>query len=196
MTGSVKKQRPGARHIKRVKSGCQTCNINLFDYFRVVCAQEFALFYESPDWKNLVLNAVFNEKFAYHAALAISAMTRAHYLGKEPSVDTLSPHEYANQQYSLAIQHLNARLESGWETAELAVFASVLFVNIEFLRATLVQTRRQNLINVHIQGGLAVLRQLQNSAAQPCLVGSWEVMGDALWQNQRQLEGLELMAKL
>lgn len=166
---------------------------SLFDFFRYICAKDYALFFNSPQWEGLVLCAIFHESFAYHAALATSILTRMHYTGSHR--DT-RPIEYANHHYSLAIRYLNSRLDEGWHTAELAVLGSILFVNIEFLRATEIQTRRQNLIGLHVQGGLAILRTLQSRTTRPCLTRSWEVFEDALEQIRAQLAAIEVRANL
>jgi hypothetical protein len=107
----------------------------LFDYFRLVCAKDFALCFESVPWKTLVLQYTRAEPAIYHAALSISALTRSNY---HPTVSwnaplrrTESVSEFWLAQYSLAIRTLNSRLDSSVESIELATIASILFVYIK-----------------------------------------------------------------
>ncbi|CAI6314269.1 unnamed protein product [Periconia digitata] len=276
----AKKQRPGARHIKRVKSGCLTCKIRHkkcdekrpsctqcltlshncefststattppttppsftttattlvqsplttlpyhqhqnnqttlthFSFFREVCAPEYSLFYTSPIWEPLILRVILHEEFAWHAALAISALTRSHYdssfsssSSSSPAAtsstqgdrldDATSPHAFANSHYTLALRLLNARLErEGWDAAEMAVLGSVMFVNIEFLRAGAGGgaggRKGRSLVGVHVEGGLGVLRCVMREGKKRAtrLVEGWDVLEDALGVVRGQIEGL------
>src|SRR4051812_19951308 len=50
-----------------------------FDYFRHVCSGEFAIFFQNDVWNDLVLKAAHTEPGIYHAAIAISALSRQFY---------------------------------------------------------------------------------------------------------------------
>ncbi|KAM5368023.1 hypothetical protein ACJZ2D_009737 [Fusarium nematophilum] len=142
----------------------------LFDYFRFTCAQEFSLYFESP-WENFVLRATYLEPWGFHAALAISALSRTHYAPEQvmwlPGTVIDSLLEFATLQYSQAIRSLNQRLDATAESAELAALASVLFINIEFLGQALSRpSSSPTLVYTHLRGGLAVLESLGRGSAR------------------------------
>jgi hypothetical protein len=111
----------------------------LFDYFRLVCAKEFTLYFDDPIWGDLILRLVHHEPFAYRAALAMSALSKQHYLPSISTVHTdqgdVAVHEFATIEYMKAIRLLNSRISDLHETGELAVLGSIMLVNLEFLLA-------------------------------------------------------------
>jgi hypothetical protein len=99
------------------------------DYFRVVCAPEFSLYFEQPIWETLIQQAATTEPAIYHAALAIGALGRSRYC---PGTDLAgSATRYSLQQYGSAIQALQRRLDLSPQSLELSVLASIVFVVVE-----------------------------------------------------------------
>lgn len=135
----------------------------MFDYFRSICAREFSLYFQSPIWENFVLYAAHTEAWAFHAALSISVLSRQSYTPSHND-GTLQP-DFPTLHYNQAIRALNQRLDTTVESAELAVLGSVLFINLEFLRAHTLQhessrVNAPSLVDIHLHGGLEVLRDL------------------------------------
>lgn len=170
--------------------------VSLLDYFRTICTKEIALVFNSSAWEGILLRLIGFEPFACHIALAISALTRVHYSVVQPVATpltgVLSFSDYADKEYALAIQALNMRLDQTGENAELAVVASVIFCNMEFLRATGPQPRQMSLVGLHVEGGLRVLHNLQHSTEYPKLVCSWDFLEHALSDMRSQLDWLHL----
>ncbi|OAP58568.1 hypothetical protein AYL99_07658 [Fonsecaea erecta] len=180
------------------------CEASNFDYFRRVCARDFALYFESPWWEGVVLRYAHAEPSIFHAALSISVMSRTNYHPPSPASPLSSssstswdhrypgqPHplhnadldsaaEYCLAQYLLAIRQLNARLDSSVASVELAAFASILFVYIEGMHGS---TRS---MHIHLRGGLALVRTLD--ARMSPNVGH---LGWALRQIREQVEQIE-----
>lgn len=165
-------QAPPAEHLRQLSP----VDASLFDYFRIICASEFSLYFQSPLWREFVVQAGQTEPWAFYAALAISALSREHYApGHGVNVRGLSAKsffEYATIRYNQAIQCLNKRIERAVESAELAVLGSILFVTIEFLRQPHLthqvsgRTAFPNYILTHLQGGMAILRSLAISSGK------------------------------
>jgi hypothetical protein len=135
----------------------------IFDYFLSICAQEFSLYFQSPIWERFVLYAVHAEAWAFHAALAISVLSRRSYAPSHNN--TTLQVDFPTLHYNHAIRALNQRLDTTAESAELAVLGSVLFINLEFLRAHTLKhepsrVNGPSLVGIHLHGGLAVLRNL------------------------------------
>ncbi|KAJ4209692.1 hypothetical protein NW759_013339 [Fusarium solani] len=135
----------------------------IFDYFLSICAQEFSLYFQSPIWERFVLYAVHAEAWAFHAALAISVLSRRSYAPSHNN--TTLQVDFPTLHYNQAIRALNQRLDTTAESAELAVLGSVLFINLEFLRAHTLEhepsrVNGPSLVGIHLHGGLAVLRNL------------------------------------
>ena len=122
---------PGLPHHMRNLTHAETSH---FDYFRLVCARDFALCLESEMWESLLLRSAHLEPSICHAAFAIAALSRHHYSPQQVSYDlgrTSSAIEFSILHYNLAIQALNRRLEGSIRSSELAVLASILFIHIE-----------------------------------------------------------------
>jgi hypothetical protein len=135
-----------------------------FDYFRLVCAAEFSFFFETPSWATFILQVAHTESSIYHAALAIGALSQYRYHPRQSRSDPGNPGsvlEYSMGQYNLAIQGLNRRLENSVESAELAILASILFFNFEFLQGTHNTEGLPMLMGVHLQGAFAILHGLK-----------------------------------
>lgn len=167
---------------------------NLFDYFRTVCAREFSLYFESPIWEGLVLQIAQREAFACHAALAISAWSRTHYVPSEGWFHTqrgaLSIRRYSLVQYGKAVTELNRRLCATPECIELALIGCVLFVNLEFLQGRshdfgTADDGCPNQAYVHIQGALGILQQRRLHGDE--LPRDWQHFYDAVCYMQEQL---------
>lgn len=122
------------------------------EYFQVVSAGEFSLFFELPAWENVVLQGTLAEPSLHHAALAIGALTRSRYhpdIWRRPLAIAFSI-----RHYSMAIQNLQRRLDGYPQSLELAILASVVFSYIEFLLGL------GSRVEMHIQAGCAMLKNL------------------------------------
>lgn len=157
----------------------------LFDYFRLVCAKDFALCFESAPWEALILQYTRTEPAIYHAALSISALTRSNYhptvSWHAPLHSTESVSEFCLAQYNLAIRTLNSRLDSSAESIELAMIASILFVYIEGFHGYTA------LMEMHLHGGLALSESLRPSSGH---------LASALWQLQQQVHHMKQIDSL
>jgi len=135
------------------------------DYFRLVCARDFALCFESAPWESLLLRSVHREPSIFHAALAIAALSRHGYSPTQVWYDpgsTRSAIEFSMVHYNLAIQTLNGRLERSIGSSKLAVLASILFIHIEAFQEFQNNKGFQNLISAHLNGGLAIVHNLKS----------------------------------
>jgi hypothetical protein len=163
------------------------------EYFQVVCAGEFSLFFELPAWKNIILQGTLTEPALHHAALAIGALTSSRYylnIWQTPPAIVFSI-----QHYSMAIQDLHRRLDGSSQSLELAVLTSVVFSYIEFLLGL------ESRVEMHIQAGCAMLKNLyakhdrtlavSNQAGSNCQVGSlstrYDLLADAMFQLTTQV---------
>jgi hypothetical protein len=136
-----------------------------FDYFRLVCAKDFALYFESASWESLLLRSAYLEPSIYNAALAIAALSRQYYSPTQfwyGPCRTKSAVEFSMVRYNLAVRTLNGRLEESAESSELAVLASVLFIKIEAFQKFREVEGFPNLIFAHLNGGLAILHYLKS----------------------------------
>jgi hypothetical protein len=122
------------------------------EYFQVVCAGEFSLFFEHPAWETIILQGTLAEPALHHAALAIGALTSSRY---HPDIYQTPPAiVFSIRHYSMAIQDLHRRLDGSPQSLELAVVTSIIFSYIEFLLG--IDSR----IEMHIQAGCALLENL------------------------------------
>jgi hypothetical protein len=163
------------------------------EYFQVVCAGEFSLFFELPAWKNIILQATLAEPVLHHAALAIGALTSSRY---HPDIWHIPPAiAFSIRHYSTAIQDLRRRLDGSSQSLELAVLTSVVFSYIEFLLGLDSRTV------MHIQAGCAILENLYTRtlavstlAGSNCQVGSlstrYHVLASAMFQLTAQVNCL------
>lgn len=122
------------------------------EYFQVICAREFSLYFELPVWENIILRGTLTEPALHHAALAIGSLSSSRY---HPGIsEASSATSFAIRHYGLAIQALHSRLGRSSQGLELAVLASVVFSLIEFLLGLDTQ------LEVHLQAGCAMLENL------------------------------------
>jgi hypothetical protein len=136
-----------------------------FNYFRLVCARDFALCFESAPWESLLLRTVHLEPTIFHAALAIAALSRHHYSPTQVWYDsgsTRSSVEFSIVHYNLAIQTLNRRLERSIGSSKLAALASILFIHIEAFQEFQINEGFPNLISAHLNGGLTIVHNLKS----------------------------------
>jgi hypothetical protein len=167
------------------------------EYFQVVCAREFSLFFELPAWENIILQSTLAEPALHHAALAIGALTSSRY---HPDMrQTLPAMAFSVRNYSMAIQSLSLRLDGSSQSLELAVLASVVFTYIEFL------LELDSQVELHIQAGRAILESLykrycgiHNQAGPKSQVGDlfprYNQLASALFQLASQVEYCRTMA--
>jgi hypothetical protein len=163
------------------------------EYFQVVCAGEFSLFFELPAWKNIMLQGTLVEPALHHAALAIGALASSRYY---PDIWQTPPAiVFSIRQYSMAVQDLNRRLDGSYQSLELAVLTSVFFSYIEFLLGL------DSRVEMHIQAGCAMLKNLyprhdralavSTQAGSNCQVGSlstrYDLLASAMFQLTTQV---------
>jgi Fungal specific transcription factor domain len=121
-----------------------------FDYFINVCSKEFSLYFESPVWESIILQAASTEPCIRHAALAIGAMSRNNYHSQSSELAL----EYSMKQYNLALRALNDALDDSARSWELAILGSIVFIAFEVLWG--VDTRAR----MHLDGAFAMLGSL------------------------------------
>lgn len=163
------------------------------EYFQVVCAGEFSLFFELPAWENIILQGTLAEPALHHAALAIGALTSSRY---HPDIWQTPPAiVFSIRHYSMAIQDLHRRLDGSSQSLELAVLTSVVFSYIEFLLGL------DSRVEMHIQAGCAMLKNLytrhdrtlavSTQAGSNCQVGSlstrYDLLASAMFQLTAQV---------
>lgn len=170
-------------------------NSTLFDYFREVCAKEVSLYFESSIWECLVLQLTHHEPFAYHAALAASALSRQHYTPAQKTIHTgrgtIYAGQYAMIQYGKAVAFLNSRLSGTTQSSELALWGCILFVNLEFLlardyREPSISTTMMNHAQVHINGAISILHHLRQEGRLHIL-SNCQHLDEAVFKLQFQL---------
>jgi hypothetical protein len=130
-----------------------------FDYFRQVSAKDYALYFDYPGWSDMVLRLAHAEPSIYHAALAISALSRNRYhpIRRYSQVTRNTLEDYATSQFGQAIQLLNNRLDKSDRSAELAAMASIIFFHFESLR----DARGSKDQIIHVRGGLSIARSVR-----------------------------------
>ena len=144
------------------------------EYFHVVCAEEFSIFFELPSWKDVILQVTLAEPTLHHAALAIGALNRSRY-----HPDRQIPHvvAFSIRHYNMAIRYLHRRLDRSSQSLELAVLASVVFSFIEFLLGLDSQAE------MHLQAGCAMLGSLykknDRTMAHSCPAGPKQRVGSS-----------------
>jgi Fungal Zn(2)-Cys(6) binuclear cluster domain. len=166
------------------------------EYFQVVCAGEFSLYFELPAWRNIILQATLAEPALHHAALAIGALTRSRYY---PGIWHTPPAiAFSIRHYSMAIRDLRRRLDGSSQSLELAVLTSVVFSYIESLLELDSRTK------MHIQAGYAILEDLRtrhdrtiavsSQVGSNCQVGNvstrYNLLASAMFQLTAQLNCL------
>ena len=163
------------------------------EYFQVVCAREFSLFFELPAWENIILQGTLAEPALHHAALAIGALNRSRY--HPDKWHTTPAIAFSIRHYSMAIQDLHRRLDGSSQSLELAVLTSVVFGFIEFLLGL------DSRLEMHIQAGCAILENLyarhdrtlavSTEAGSNCQVGSlstkYDLLASAMFQLTAQV---------
>ncbi|KAI0434751.1 hypothetical protein F5Y09DRAFT_216922 [Xylaria sp. FL1042] len=168
-----------------------------FEFFRLVCAPEYGVLFETVSWETLVLQYATTELCIYHAALAVSVLTWNHYSPMRNWYDTetgaRSVAEYATIQYNLAIRRLNARLSSSMpdrDVTKLVIMSAILFINIEFLRQEQAPSFRESFVSMHLRGATCLLHDLKSrSGLQPDSVRQCLEIGIShIGRQARQLE--------
>ncbi|KAL3497184.1 hypothetical protein BJX62DRAFT_231795 [Aspergillus germanicus] len=61
-----------ALHYRSVRPLITEAELIHMEYFHLICAKEFALFFDLPLWEALILQHTHREAFLHHAALAIA----------------------------------------------------------------------------------------------------------------------------
>ncbi|KAI1354926.1 hypothetical protein F5Y01DRAFT_271687 [Xylaria sp. FL0043] len=168
-----------------------------FEFFRLVCAPEYGVLFQTVSWETLVLQYAITEPCIYQAALAISALTWNHYSPTHHWYDTEtgagSVAEYATIQYNQAVRRLNARLGDSvrdGDVTKLAVLSAILFINIEFLRQEQAPSFRESFASTHLRGASWLLHDLKaQSGPQPDSIRQCLEIGVShIGRQARQLE--------
>ncbi|KAF4610382.1 hypothetical protein G7Y89_g15737 [Cudoniella acicularis] len=170
-----------------------------YDYFRLICAQDFALSLNSALWATLLPQTAHREPSIYHAALAIAALSKDAYSPRPRlSRDTIASSncnfatEFAITHYNLAIRTLNGALKAGSACAELALLACILFIYVEAFQGCRMGGEGEgvpHLVKAHINGGLAIVRSLK--LRDPEASTKIEYLETALHHTRNQIEQLE-----
>ena len=158
------------------------------EYFRLVCARDFALCLDSEIWESLLLRSAYLEPSICHAAFALAALSRHGYAPKQVWHDlgrTSSVNEFSMLHYYRAIQALNSRLEATIRSSELAVLASILFIHIEAFQNFPNVEECSSLISTHLNGGLAIVYNLKSMSQ------NIDHLETALNHIRNQVEGFE-----
>ena len=134
------------------------------EYFQVVCAGEFSLFFEHPPWENIIIQGTLAEPALHYAALAIGALARSRY---HPELWQRSQAiVFSIKYYSLAIQDLCCRFDGSSQSLVVGVLASVVFSYIEFLIGLEIR------VEMHVQAGCALLGNLYTKINRTLAVSS------------------------
>jgi len=109
------------------------------------------------------LYLVINTSIVWHAALAISALSKSRYFPNRIKDTIKSSDEYAVKQYNQAIKELNCRLDSSTRSWELAILASIVFIAIEVFLGF------DYKVQIHLRGAFAILKTQPDIVAYPVL---------------------------
>ncbi|PYH92494.1 hypothetical protein BO71DRAFT_485375 [Aspergillus ellipticus CBS 707.79] len=151
------------------------------EYFQIICAPEFSLFFDLPVWENLVLRATLTEPALHHAALAIGSLSSSRYHSTAGAASSAT--SFAIRQYALAIQALHRRLDRSPQSVELPVLASVVFGLIEFLLGL------DSQLEVHFRAGCAMLENLSMRQAEGSHgTGGYDLLANAVSQLTAQVD--------
>lgn len=152
-----------------------------FDYFVNVCTREFSLYFESPAWESIVLQAAWTEPCIRHSALALGAMSRHnyhHHPHSPQSLDLLL--EYSIKQYNMALRALHDTLDGSMQSLELAILGSIVFIAFEVLWGADMR------VKVHMDGAFSILNSLTGAHAwytrtySQCLVSALKRLSEQI----------------
>lgn len=127
-----------------------------FDYFRVVCAQDFSRYFEVKLWQRLVVQAAASEPCILHAVLAIGCLSQIREEREEGAVidASTSQFSYFLIHYNTAIKLLRQNLQSPNANWVLALLGSLVFIAIEVLQS------HDDVAYMHMRKAFAILRNL------------------------------------
>lgn len=126
-----------------------------FDYFVNICTKEFTLYFESPVWESIVIQAAYTEPCILHTALALGAMSRYEYHPRAQSRQSSELMlEYSMMQYNIALRTLNEALDGSMRSLELAILGSIVFIAFEVLWGADMR------VKMHMNGALSILNIL------------------------------------
>lgn len=122
-----------------------------FDYFRLICAPEFALFFQIESWSSIVLQAASSDPSFRRIALAVGALSRSRYTlsSQQQAAD-----RYALCQYNMAIRELGL-LEHSPRNIFRIVLASITLIVLEFL------LENYNRVRIHLRSALSMLSAIK-----------------------------------
>jgi hypothetical protein len=163
------------------------------EYFHVICAKEFSLYFELPVWENIILESTLAEPALHHAAIAIGALSRSRY---HPAIWEASPTtSFSIRHYGLAIQALYSQLDRSSQSLKLAILASIVFSLIESLLGL------DSRLELHLQAGSAMLKhfymkrersiaistQTSSSSLVEDLPAGYDLLANAIFQLTTQV---------
>lgn len=129
------------------------------------------LYFESPAWANLIIQAAYTEPCIRHTALALGAMSRYEYHRHSQSqTSSKLTLDYSMKQYNLAIRALNEALDGLTRSLELAILGSIVFIAFEVLWGADIR------VKMHMNGAYSILDSLTKTnlwytrAYSQCLV--------------------------
>ncbi|KAK7184979.1 hypothetical protein DPSP01_002805 [Paraphaeosphaeria sporulosa] len=135
-----------------------TCTLRLadsdtmhFEYFRLICAPEFSLFFEMHTWSGIVLHAAYTDQSFRRIALAVGALSRSRYIksGQHQPAES-----YALRQYNMAIRELSL-LDHSPENVLRIVLACITLIVLEFL------LENYSRVEIHMRSAVSMLSALQ-----------------------------------
>lgn len=122
-----------------------------FDYFRVICAPEFSLFFQTDKWSGIVLRAACMDPSFRHIALAVGALSRSRYMGP---IQQQPADRYALCQYNMAIRELGL-LGKSPESVIRIVLACIALIVLDFL------LENYNRVQIHLHSAVSMLSALE-----------------------------------
>ncbi|KAI0142905.1 hypothetical protein GGR57DRAFT_374475 [Xylariaceae sp. FL1272] len=157
-----------------------------WEFFRIVCTSEFAVFCEVPEWDALLTRYAHTEPCIYHAALAISTMARNSYCPDTQRHDRAAMRVYVAKKYNLAIRLLNERLGHGHRSRELiklAILSAAVFINLECYMRSDDSTDYECILSFHLFGAMSLLQSyiFQFGEVHDPEIGYIETLLRCLW---------------
>ncbi|KAI0205243.1 hypothetical protein F4808DRAFT_411020 [Astrocystis sublimbata] len=144
-----------------------------FEFYRLVCAPEYGVLFETPSWESLVLRFSISEPCIYHAALAIGSLMWNQYSPRsqwhDPATRTVSATAYSTIHYNRAIRYLNTKLSSepapDKALTQLTILSAILFIQIEFLQGQVI-TSQTSYFTAHLHGATSLMLGLRNQLGE------------------------------
>ncbi|KAK5120560.1 hypothetical protein LTR85_006216 [Meristemomyces frigidus] len=132
--------------------------LEAFHFFKNFLVRSLSGLYDSSLWTQHVLPVSMAEPVVRHALVALGALGRRDQSGTTAKQDRL----FALQEYSKAMKSLHAKIaEPDRMSSDLILTTCILFVVFELWQGGRKQAKS------HLQGGLKIIRELQEDASTP-----------------------------